>query len=61
MYQKEVCTLIDSLYEILGIASPTVMQESVILIACLVLLFFGSIVVLNSILSIISNVFKIDS
>lgn len=53
--------MIDSLYEILGIASPTVMQESVVLIACLVLLFFGSIVVLNSILSIISNVFKIDS
>lgn len=61
MYQKEVCTLIESLYEILGITSPTVMQQSVILIACLVLLFFGSIVVLNSILSIISNVFKIDS
>ena len=52
--------MIDLLFEILGLTSWSVNQELVVLVFCLILLFFGVLVFLNCVLSIITNVFKID-
>lgn len=60
MYKKEVCSLIQRVYDILGMTNPTILEENLIMIFCLSLLFFGILVVFNSLLSIISNVLKID-
>ena len=53
--------MIQKVYDILGITSPTIFQEQVILIFSLVLLFFGTLVIFNATLNIMSNIFKIDS
>lgn len=52
--------MIDLLFDILGLTSWSVNQELIVLVFCLVLLFFGVLVFLNCVLSIILNVFKID-
>ena len=52
--------MIDLLFEILGLSSWSVNQELIVFVFCLVLLFFGVLVFLNCVLSIFSNVFKID-
>lgn len=60
MHKKEICIMIQKVYDILGMANPTILEENIIMIFCLALLFFGVLVVFNSLLSIISNVLKID-
>lgn len=52
--------MIQSVYDILGITNPTILEENLIMVFSLTLLFFGVLVVFNSLLSIISNVLKID-
>lgn len=52
--------MIQKVYDILGMTNPTILEENLIMIFCLSLLFFGILVVFNSLLSIISNVLKID-
>jgi hypothetical protein len=52
--------VIDLLFEILGLTSWSVNQELIVFVFCLVLLFFGVLAFLNCVLSIFSNVFKID-
>lgn len=53
--------MIQKVYDILGIVTPTIFEEQIIMIFSLVLLFFGTLVIFNSILHIMSNIFKIDS
>lgn len=52
--------MIQKVYDMLGMTNPTILEENIIMIFCLALLFFGVLVVFNSLLSIISNVLKID-
>lgn len=52
--------MIEKIFEILGLTSWSVNQELIVFVLCLVLLFFGVLVFLNCVLSIFSNVFKID-
>lgn len=52
--------MIQKVCDILGITNPTILEENIIMIFCTVLLFFGVLVIFNSLLSIISNVLKID-
>lgn len=52
--------MIQSLYDILGITAATGTQQTIILIFCLVLIFFGSLCVLNAILSLISGLFNLE-
>lgn len=52
--------MIDLLFEILGLSSWSENEELIVFVFCLVLLFFGVLAFLNCVLSIFSNVFKID-
>lgn len=52
--------MIESLYDLLGISAVSNVQSSLILIFCLVLLFFGSLVVFNALLSLITSIFNFE-
>jgi hypothetical protein len=52
--------VIDLIFDILGLSSWSVNQELIVFVFSLVLLFFGVLAFLNCVLSIFSNVFKID-
>lgn len=52
--------MIEKLFEIFGLTTWSVNQETMVFVFCLVLLFFGVLVFLNCVLSIFSNVFKIE-
>lgn len=60
MCKEEVCIVIQTLYDILGLTNPTVLEEYVILIFCCVLLFFGSIVIFNAALSFLTSIFNFE-
>lgn len=52
--------MIEKVFEILGITSYTINQEYIVTIFCLMLLFFGVIVVFNALLSMITGLLKIE-
>lgn len=52
--------MIDLIFDILGLTSWSVNQEFIVFVFSLVILFFGVLIFLNCVLSIFSNVFKID-
>lgn len=52
--------MIEKIFEILGITSYTVFEEYVVLIFCLILMFFGVLMVFNALLSMITGILKIE-
>lgn len=52
--------MIQSLYDLLGLTAVSSGQQTIILIFCLVLLFFGSLAVFNAVLSLISSIFNVE-
>lgn len=52
--------MIQALYDLLGLANPTVTEEYVVLIFCCVLLFFGSIVIFNAALTFLISIFNFE-
>ena len=52
--------MIDLIFGILGLTSWSVNEELIVFVFCLVVLFFGVLAFFNCVLSIFSNVFKID-
>lgn len=52
--------MIESVYDILGLANPTITEEYIILIFCCILLFFGGIVIFNAALSFLTSIFNFE-
>lgn len=52
--------MIQEIYDILGLEALSANEETLILIFTLVLLFFGSLCVLNGVLSLISSLFNTE-